>query len=320
MNISDRLRQTLDKKEWSIKKLSDVCDIPYRTTQDYLHGKTSPGAEALRKLCRGLEVSADWLLFGEGEVEPEESRSVGEVMEDWEAGRPVSAEERRIMMDTERRGRALRRLSSLPAIRQADKNSKVSDLGITVSQLVQLEDSEAGQLLTELNLGERSLMARRSSQGSEWRLLAALVEALPSPMSLEGLAQTLGLEAARLGPDLRILQRQGVVEEVSHDGGVGYRAAHPWAELKAESWPDKAELAMEAVRLLMGQIVPVAEASPQAGSVVAARVRVPRAKAQSTLKSLRAAVRSALQEAAGEDDGEEISVVLGLAITSEIAD
>jgi len=47
----------------SIRQLADQAEIGYRTLQDYVSGKTAPGAEQLSKIGR-LGVSIDWILTG----------------------------------------------------------------------------------------------------------------------------------------------------------------------------------------------------------------------------------------------------------------
>lgn len=45
-----------------------MCDIPYRTLQNYLLSDREPNAKALIALCTHLGVSIDWLLTGSGQM------------------------------------------------------------------------------------------------------------------------------------------------------------------------------------------------------------------------------------------------------------
>lgn len=68
MSIKERLREAMDAKGLTIKALSDLSKIPYRSLQNYLRGEREPNAEALVALGAHLGISIDWLLTGKGEV------------------------------------------------------------------------------------------------------------------------------------------------------------------------------------------------------------------------------------------------------------
>lgn len=67
MSIKERLRESMDGKGLTIKALSDLSKIPYRSLQNYLRGEREPNAEALVALSAHLGISIDWLLTGKGE-------------------------------------------------------------------------------------------------------------------------------------------------------------------------------------------------------------------------------------------------------------
>lgn len=323
MEIGDRLRKALEEKGWSIKKLSEICDIPYRTTQDYLHGKTSPGADALKKLCGGLEVSADYLLFGLEADEEEDLRSMDEILNDMAAGRPLSEKHASMMEGAAKRGRAMRELGELPAVQAAEPHTPLSKLGLSISAVADMENSEGGRIARELGLGGRALMARRGSQGREWRILTELVEALPGGRTPEQLCAALqdtapDLAVTDLAPELHSLEIGGLIRQQSLSAGVQYHAASSWAQLRAHSWSDKAQHGVEAVRLLMRRIAPVAEGVPSDGSLATATVMVSRDRAEACLRAIRDAVRDVLQEEGVDEEGEELTVVLGVALTRSL--
>ena len=72
MSIKERLREAMDAKSLTIKALSDLSKIPYRSLQNYLRGEREPNAEALVALSTHLNISIDWLLTGKGEAVGEE--------------------------------------------------------------------------------------------------------------------------------------------------------------------------------------------------------------------------------------------------------
>ncbi len=70
-NVSDRLKILLGKLNLNIKEFALECDVPYRTMQDYIAGKITPGGDNLVKITTVFRVSIDWLLTGEGSMERE---------------------------------------------------------------------------------------------------------------------------------------------------------------------------------------------------------------------------------------------------------
>ena len=45
--------------------VSPLVAIPAKSLSHYMLGQNLPGALSLACICRGLNISADWLLFGE---------------------------------------------------------------------------------------------------------------------------------------------------------------------------------------------------------------------------------------------------------------
>lgn len=72
MSIKERLREAMDTKGLTIKALSDLSKIPYRSLQNYLRGEREPNAEALVALSTHLGISIDWLLTGREQIPSEE--------------------------------------------------------------------------------------------------------------------------------------------------------------------------------------------------------------------------------------------------------
>lgn len=58
------------------KAVSDACGVAVPTLEVYLRGTSLPGTLALAALSNGLQVSADWLLFGKSSAERQASGEV----------------------------------------------------------------------------------------------------------------------------------------------------------------------------------------------------------------------------------------------------
>ena len=60
--FSERLRQVMEEKGLSIMALSSLTGIAQPSLSMYRNGNRLPDAEVMARLCRALNVSADWLL------------------------------------------------------------------------------------------------------------------------------------------------------------------------------------------------------------------------------------------------------------------
>lgn len=49
----------------SVPEAAKACDLKQPTLEGILRGNSLPNSTTLVALCHGLDVSADWLLFGE---------------------------------------------------------------------------------------------------------------------------------------------------------------------------------------------------------------------------------------------------------------
>ncbi|WP_161575416.1 helix-turn-helix domain-containing protein [Beggiatoa leptomitoformis] len=75
MSISERLKKFVEFKGISLKELSEKCDIPYRTLQNYIYEenrKISP--ELFIKLNTHFGINLNWLLTGMGEMFESETK------------------------------------------------------------------------------------------------------------------------------------------------------------------------------------------------------------------------------------------------------
>lgn len=63
--IAARIALTAERRGLSIRRLAATAGLPYKTVQNYLSGRHRIPAGALARLAAALDVSADWLVFGQ---------------------------------------------------------------------------------------------------------------------------------------------------------------------------------------------------------------------------------------------------------------
>jgi transcriptional regulator with XRE-family HTH domain len=63
--IGKRIRTKMQVHNLTVARAAELCSLPKPTIEEYLYGKSLPGAETLVALSRGLGCTTDWLLFGE---------------------------------------------------------------------------------------------------------------------------------------------------------------------------------------------------------------------------------------------------------------
>ena len=64
--ISIRLREAISAKGMKLSSAAELCEIPYRSFQNYTLGLREPNADALKAISSRLNISSDWLLTGTG--------------------------------------------------------------------------------------------------------------------------------------------------------------------------------------------------------------------------------------------------------------
>lgn len=65
--FAHRLRATRLKSGLTVPDAAAMCGLPVPTLEAFLYRQQMPSAPSLFKLVTGLGVSADWLLFGDGD-------------------------------------------------------------------------------------------------------------------------------------------------------------------------------------------------------------------------------------------------------------
>jgi len=91
MSFSERLTALRKERGLTQKAFAEMCGMHTTQIQRYESGETQPTLEALKKLALGLHVSADLLVFDEGERGPDD-----ELRLQFEALSKFSSEEKKI--------------------------------------------------------------------------------------------------------------------------------------------------------------------------------------------------------------------------------
>lgn len=88
MTIGGRLKSIVKDRGFKLTDLSRKSHIPYRTLQKYVADEMIPGGDSLTKIHAELDVSIDWLLTGEGQMdipyqkEPQTVEEIDKAMKD----------------------------------------------------------------------------------------------------------------------------------------------------------------------------------------------------------------------------------------------
>jgi transcriptional regulator with XRE-family HTH domain len=59
--------RSLVEMNGTVAAVAQACKMKQPTLETYMRGHSLPGALAIACLCKGLGVSADWILFGESQ-------------------------------------------------------------------------------------------------------------------------------------------------------------------------------------------------------------------------------------------------------------
>lgn len=89
LGIPGRLRHALKKVGVSIARAAELCDIPYRTLQNYLLENRSPASDVLQKICNKFSINGHWLLTGDGNIFIQNPKSVSNSDLNWSLLRKI---------------------------------------------------------------------------------------------------------------------------------------------------------------------------------------------------------------------------------------
>jgi len=67
MSFSDKIVKLRKERDWTQQQLADLIGMTVNQIKRYEKGKSAPSLEAIRKLAVTFGVSADELVFGNGE-------------------------------------------------------------------------------------------------------------------------------------------------------------------------------------------------------------------------------------------------------------
>ncbi len=67
--IGKRVRDNRETKGWSRETCAERADVSISFLSDIEHGRKSMTTTSLYKICKALDISADYLLFGREAVE-----------------------------------------------------------------------------------------------------------------------------------------------------------------------------------------------------------------------------------------------------------
>lgn len=66
IGFADRLNQAMNNRGLNAVQLGELIDMERKTIYTWQWGYTMPNALILARICKVLDVSADYLLFGSG--------------------------------------------------------------------------------------------------------------------------------------------------------------------------------------------------------------------------------------------------------------
>ncbi len=67
-DLQERLKTIKLIMKMNTKEFAEKCDLQYNTLQNYLLGTREPTLNSIRKIVEALDINANWLLTGHGEV------------------------------------------------------------------------------------------------------------------------------------------------------------------------------------------------------------------------------------------------------------
>ncbi len=75
-NFKENLRSELDYQDITIKELSAMTNIPYRSIENYLSARESiPPADYAVQIARALKTTVEELVFGKSKTQTKKSES-----------------------------------------------------------------------------------------------------------------------------------------------------------------------------------------------------------------------------------------------------
>lgn len=66
MNLQGRIRELMNERGWSVYRLAKESGVSWSTIRHMFERNTEPTVPTLEAMCRGLGISLETLLLGEG--------------------------------------------------------------------------------------------------------------------------------------------------------------------------------------------------------------------------------------------------------------
>lgn len=66
MNLQSRIRDLMNERGWSVYRLAKESGVSWSTIRHMFERNTEPTVPTLEAICRGLGISLETLLLGEG--------------------------------------------------------------------------------------------------------------------------------------------------------------------------------------------------------------------------------------------------------------
>ena len=136
--ISERIEEYRLYKGYKVTELANIIGISHGSLSDIKNGKTEPRADTLEKFIRHTDISAHWLLTGEGPMIRTES-SLNVLSKDFDSGRAVYIDDPEIRRYVEC---LIRILKSNDKITKAAITLNIDAFGVSVGRKNELESSQ----------------------------------------------------------------------------------------------------------------------------------------------------------------------------------
>ncbi len=295
-SIGGRLRAAIAARRESLREFSDRTGIPYRSLQQYLRDERAPGAEALGRIAAHSGIDLHYLLLGEG-APYRASSPLGSF-----GVKEVPARDYDVPGGRSRGG------GGAPAL--------------DVSMWAEVVDTAL-----KFGLAPMILAARRGSLIPRVRVLAALDRVHPEGLALGELQELVSGEDTRmdlrdLAADLALLVREGKVEALDAPAGAldptsRYRTTSPAVRVDVESFPDRCQHLLEALRILVRTVFPHLEADDGLGKLATGELTLPREKARAFLAELLDLVERFSANAQGGSGQAAVSMVVAAGVSDE---
>lgn len=93
MNLQSRIRDLMNERGWSVYRLAKESGVSWSTIRHMFERNTEPTVPTLEAICRGLNISLETLLLGEGFIVLDDEQKM--LLSKWST---LSAENKQILL------------------------------------------------------------------------------------------------------------------------------------------------------------------------------------------------------------------------------